>query len=88
MESSPFYYNMWLRILGVVLVNSAAWLLFQVVRKIAPGVPKAGFTGFYLVLMPLGFLAIWNWNDPTVWFTYGSAVVGLLLIARCWRQTA
>jgi len=87
MESSPFYCNRWLSILGVILVNGAVWLLFHIVRKFAPGVPKGAFKGFYLVLMPLGFLAIWTWNDPTIWFTYGSAVVGLLLIARCWQQT-
>lgn len=88
MDSSPFYCNTWLRILGVILVNGAVGLIFHIVRKIAPGMPRNGFKGFYFVLVPLGFLAIWTWNDPMIWFTYGCAVIGLLLIARCWPRIA
>lgn len=87
MESSPFYCNKWMNVLAVILVNGAAWGLFQCARKIAPGIPKNSANGFYLVMMPLGFLAIWSWNDPVAWFAYGFAVAGLLLIARCWPLT-
>jgi hypothetical protein len=82
MEQSSFPDNKCLGVLGIIGIHAGIYAFYWLVRRLAPGFPQKAFIGFYLVLMPLGFLVLWTWRDPRVWMVLALAIAGLLVLAR------
>ena len=71
----------------VLVINGVVAVLCLAIYRIFPSMPRHGFFGYYLVLMPLGFMV---WEDPSSWLPVVLAVLGLgwitFAVARAERQ--
>jgi hypothetical protein len=70
-----------------VVINGVVALLCLAIYRTFPSMPRSGFFGYYLVLMPAGFAV---WESPAYWLQAVSAVLGLgwitFVVARSRKQ--
>lgn len=70
---------------AVLVVHAVIMLFYFGMRWFFPAMLKRGFIGYYLVLMPLGFIV---WMDPSLWYIVALCVVGLGVITFAARRLA
>jgi hypothetical protein len=68
---------------AVLVVHAVITLFYLATRRFFPAILKRGFIGYYLVLMPLGFIV---WMDPSLWYVAALSVAGLGLITFSARR--
>jgi hypothetical protein len=64
-------------ILGIIVIHAGILLFWVLIRRVRAGVGQRAFLGYYLVLLPAGFLA---WGDPQHWLGLALTIAGLVIV--------
>jgi hypothetical protein len=72
------------RLVGVIVVNAAIWVVLWFVRRGVPVLGKRGDSGLYMILLPLGF-GLWGFDLP-YWATAPIILIGLAELLLSFRM--